>query len=125
MDSVFVEADCKIVHEGREFESGGAWICDCSDGYRRGVVYAKPAEPSHVGEFCRIRPIEYPRRGIVTDWHGTKIADAVFGVPYRGGFGAKMRSVRFTLGGVTFTGRYGCDWASAVRVRSTKKIQRG
>ena len=79
-------------------------MCDCTDGYRRGVVYARPSS------------------GIVTDWHGRVIASATFGRPYRGGFGARMRSVRFTVDGVTYTGRYGCDWAQAVRVRSTTKV---
>lgn len=116
-----IETGCKIEHEGRTFKAGGAWLCDCTDGYRRGVVYAKPQGPilSSLGT-----PIinTWNERGIVTDWHGNKIADAYFGHPYRGGFGARMRSVRFTIDGVTYAGRYGFDWSQAVRVRSTKPV---
>jgi hypothetical protein len=35
-----------------------------------------------------------------------------------------MRTVRFTADGVDYVGRYGCDWAQAVRVRSTRKVPR-
>ena len=121
--STFVEQSCVIEHNGQQFESGGAWLCDCSDGYRRGVVYAKVDEYTETALAAYSRfAVSYPRRGIVTDWHGNKIADALYGRPYRGGFGAKMRTVSFVLDGVTYTGRYGCDWSEAVRVRSTKKV---
>lgn len=121
MEATFIETDCKIEHEGRTFEAGGAWLCDCTDGYRRGVVYVKPAEPIQTPINGVYSP-SYPRRGIVTDWHGNKLADASISMPFRGGFGARMRSVRFTIDGVTYTGRYGCDWASACRVKSTRKV---
>lgn len=121
--ATFIEEDCTVTHEGRSFTAGGAWLCDCTDGYRRGVVYTKPADPIQAkpGDITGPAP-SYPRRGIVTDWHGNKIADASFGHPYRGGFGAKMRTVRFTVDGVEYAGRYGCDWRDAVRVRSTKRV---
>ena len=115
-----LERDCTISHEGREFASGGAWLAKCSDGYWRGVVYAKPADPIQTPIRGQYAP-SYPRRGIVTDWHGNKLADATFGATYRGNY-CKMRSVRFALDGVTFTGRYCPDTADAVRVRSTKKV---
>jgi hypothetical protein len=99
----FVEENCTITHEGKEFISGGAWIADCTDGYRRGVVYASPTKK------C------------VTDWHGNKIADAVFGPIYQGNY-CKMQSVSFIVDGVKFSGRYCPDWACAVRVRSTKRV---
>lgn len=110
--TTFIEENCTITHEGQEFTSGGAWLCDCSDGYRRGVVYAKPI----------IRVAEgHPAHGHVTDWHGNKIADAMFGVPYRGNF-CMMRSVAFELDGIKYTGRYAPDSSEAVRVRSTKRV---
>ena len=108
----FVETDCKFTHEGRTFEAGGAWLCDCTDGFKRGVVYAKPI--IRIAEGC-------PAHGVVTDWHGNEIAKAVFGVPYQGNF-CKLRSVSFTVDGVKFTGRYCPDWADAVKVRSTKRV---
>lgn len=116
--STFVETNCVIEHEGQTFESGGAWLCDCTDGYRRGVVYAKPDKMNHDWR----EAMQFTASGVVTDWHGNVLAKATFGPVYRGGFGAKMRSVRFTVDGVTYTGRYGCDWAQAVRVRSTKRV---
>lgn len=118
MITPFVEQDCTIKHEGQEFTSRVEWICDCSDGCRRGVVYAKPDKMNHNWR----EAMHFSASGIVTDWHGNKIADAIFGHPFRGGFGAKMRTVRFTLDGVTYAGRYGCDWSQAVRVRSTRKV---
>ena len=114
--NTFIEQICVIELEGRHFESGGAWLLDCSDGYRRGVVYVKP----NTGPIADMRRFACP--GIVTNWHGNKIADARFGSIYRGGFGARMRSVYFTLDGITYTGRYGCDWSQACRVKSTKKV---
>lgn len=121
--STFIEEDCTISHNGQKFTSGGAWLCDCSDGYRRGVVYAKPESPipARPGSITGPNP-SYPCRGSVTDWHGNVIAVAYFGHPYHGGFGAKMRCVSFTLDGVYYAGRYGYRWSDAVRVRSTKKV---
>lgn len=101
----FVESDCTIEHEGQKFESGGAWLCHCSDGIMRGVVYAKPVKGSY--------------SGTVTDWHGNHIANARFGPVYRGAF-CNMRAVSFVLDGKRFYGRYCPDWAEAVRVRSSR-----
>lgn len=111
MQTPFVEENCTIEHEGKKFEAGGSWICDCSDGHRRGVVYAKPNKGSEGGYSI----------GTVTTWHGEFIAIARFGKVYQGAF-CKMRTVRFEIGGVKYSGRYCPDWADAVRVRSTKKV---
>ena len=109
----FVEESCTISHEGRTFEAGGAWLCDCTDGYRRGVVYAKVTNesPSGVGYSW----------GVVTDWHGNQIAKAEFKPTYQGNF-CRMRSLSFVVDGVKFSGRWCPDWADAVRVRSTRKV---
>ena len=116
----FVETGCTIAHEGQTFEAGGAWLADCSDGYRRGVVYAKPDTHHNMG--CKsAREPNAACPGQVTDWHGHTLARAYFGPVYRGNY-CKMRSVTFTYGGVTYTGRYCPDTSLAVRVRSTKKI---
>ena len=100
---MFVEKDCVIEHEGKKFESGGAFICLCTDGYIRGVVYSTMDQES------------------VTTWHGEKIADAEYGPEYRGNF-CKMQAVTFEHGGVKFHGRYCPDWSQMIRVRSTKKV---
>lgn len=102
--AMFVEENCVFEHEGQRFEAVGAYFLDCSDGFCRGMVYACPS------------------KGTVTTWRGVELAKATFGPIYRDGFGARMRSVRFVLEGVTYSGRYGCDWTDAVRVRSTKKV---
>ena len=110
MSTTFVETDCMITHEGKTFESGGSYLVDCTDGYRRGVVYAKPiGTPNTTGCPC------------VTTWHGEYIASAHFGREYRGNF-CRMQSVSFTLDGVRYTGRYCPDWSQAVKVRSTRII---
>lgn len=101
----FIEENCEIELQGQKFESGGAFIAYCTDGYMRGVVYAKP----------ELRA--------VTTWHGKLIAEASFGRTYQGNF-CKMRSVLFEIDGIRFTGRYCPDWAQMIRVRSTKKVEK-
>jgi hypothetical protein len=97
----FVEQNCTVKHEGQSFMSGGAYLLNCMDGIARGIVHADPS------------------KGIVTTWHGKQIARAAFGPVYRGNF-CRMQSVSFDFQGVRFTGRYCPDWASAVKVHSTK-----
>ncbi len=103
MLDTFVETDCTVSHNGQEFSAGGAFLADCSDGYRRGVVYAQAV--------C-LR---------VTDWHGNIVAPARFGRIYRGNY-CRMQSVSFVIAGVTYTGRYCPDTADMVRVRSTRRV---
>jgi hypothetical protein len=116
----FVEQDCTIKHEGQTFEQAGAWLCDCTDGYRRGVVYVRPAKR---WDGCGCPPIGKDNEYLntVTTWHGEFTAIAEFGPVYRGNF-CRMQHVAFTLDGIKYSGRYCPDWAQAVRVRSTKKI---
>jgi hypothetical protein len=125
-EATFIEDDCTIEHEGRTFKSGGSWLCDCSDGYRRGVVYVKPPkigyDTTHLRRIIRAGG-EHPRScyGFVTTWHGEQIAGAGFGPIYQGNF-CRMRAVTFTFEGVTFTGRYCPESSQAVRVKSTRKV---
>jgi len=104
MTATFIESDCSIQHNGQSFTAGGAHICDCSDGYRRGVVYVRPEAKE------------------VTDWHGNKLATANFGRVYQGNF-SRMQAVTFIHDGITFHGRYCPDWSQALRVRSTKRVK--
>lgn len=120
MTGTFVETDCKFEHGGRMFEAGGAFLADCSDGFRRGVVYAKPADVQGISDRLG-RRFNRATYGIVTDWHGNKLADAEFGEEYQGNF-CKMRAVSFTIDGVKYAGRYCPDWADMIRVRSTRKV---
>ena len=98
-----IEPDCTITHNGATFASGGAVLAPCTDGYWRGVVY------------------QGTDSGTVRTWHGDKLAFASYGRPYQGNF-CRMRSVTFTLGGITFHGRWCPDWADMIRVRSTRKV---
>jgi hypothetical protein len=110
----FIEQDCTVTHEGRDFTAGGAWLADCTDGYRRGVVYVNDAG---CDPYCQAEVA-------VTDWHGNVLARGVVGARYRGNH-CRMRCLTFTHNGVVFTGRYCPDTSQAVRVRSTKKIGGG
>lgn len=109
MDTQFMETDCKITHEGREFDSGGAYILPCTDGKWRGVVYVKinNDSPTWRGVY----------RGTVTTWKGEKIADC--SATYFDGNFCRMSAVSFDWNGHHFTGRYCPDWADACKVHST------
>ena len=123
MESIFIEQDCAIEHNGHKFINGGSFLLACSDGYRRGIVYVKePSTDHHGGFFKDYRQNYRAGSGSVTTWHGEHIANAHFGIIYRGNF-CRMRSVRFTLDGVTYSGRYCPDWSQMVRVKSTRKVQ--
>jgi hypothetical protein len=102
-----IERDCKIEHEGRTYEAGGAFLAPCTDGYWRGMVY--------VGEECgrRLRT--------VTDWHGNVLATASLGPIYRRNF-CRMQAVTFEWNGIKFHGRFCPDASESVRVRSTRKV---
>lgn len=112
MENTFVESDCTITHQGKSFTCGGAWIADCTDGRQRGVVYVKPEKPE-----CGRDRYPFACHGIVTDWHGNKIAAAYFGNIYQGNY-CRMRVVTFTHNGRRFSGRYCPDTSQAVRVTS-------
>ena len=101
MTTKFIETECKFTHEGKTYESGGAWIAECTDGKMRGVVYVNE------------------RKGIVTTWHGEKIAELDTLTDYQGNF-CKMQRISFTLDGKKFIGDYCPDWAEACKVRTTK-----
>ena len=114
--TTFIESNCTITHDGREFSAGGSWLCDCSDGYRRGVVYVtNEHELPHGWGQSR------SWAALVTTWHGEHIAFASLGPIYCGNY-CRMRSVSFDLNGVTYVGRYCPDTSQAVRVRSTKRV---
>lgn len=100
----FIEEDCKISLNGREFKSGGSYIAKCSDGFYRGIIYANK------------------QKNIVSTWHGETIADARFGRIYQGNF-CKMQNVSFYYENKLFTGKYCPDSSDSVKVKSTKREQ--
>ncbi len=122
----FVEEHCTITHEGRSFTSGGAWLAKCTDGYWRGVVYVSPrngdghlTEPDDKGMRRWNHAPHGSCGGIVTTWHGKKIADAWFGARYQSTY-CRLRAVSFTYTGMKFTGRYCPDTSGACRVLARK-----
>lgn len=96
-----LEKNCTITHEGKVYESGGAYILPCNDGKLRGVVYVR----GNLKE--------------VTDWHGNLIARLDTYRNYRGNF-CRMARITFTYDGRKMVGEYCPDWADACKVRSTK-----
>ena len=124
MKTPFIENDCTIRHEGKSFTSGGAWICECSDGYYHGIVYVKPddSDTSPLANGVRLYSSHLrPCAGSVTTWHGERIAAAQFGARYQSTY-CRMRSVSFEFNGMHFTGRYCPDTSQAVRVRARKPV---
>ena len=132
----FIEGECTINLQGREFTSGGSWLARCSDGVMRGCVYVKdtPVVLDGTGGYkpapfiswrdwgSRIR---YGSGDVIT-WHGEVIAPCSW-TNYINGLGIRMRRVSFTLtlsGGrpYKFIGDYCPDWSEFVRVRSTRKV---
>lgn len=98
--NTFIESNCTIEHEGKIFEAGGAYLLDCTDGKKRGVVYCSD-------------------KRTVTTWHGDFIARLDTYTAYRGNF-CRMARITFTLDGKKYIGEYCPDWSEAVKVRSTK-----
>src|SRR5579863_9855303 len=105
--TTFIEENCTIEHNGQQFTQNGAWLCDCTDGYRRGVVYV--AGPNSGW------PSDRHPTDCVTDWHDNIIAKAEYGPIYQGNF-CRMKSVSFILDGIRYTGRWCPDWSQAVKV---------
>ena len=102
---MFIEENCTVEHNGKEYTAGGAWLTQCTDGYYRGVVYST-----------------WGKGSFVTDWHGKKIASARYGHKFRGNF-CWMQYVSFEYEGIMFKGFYCPDWNQSIRVRSTKKYE--
>jgi hypothetical protein len=106
----FVEPDCTFTHEGKTFESGGAWLAQRKDtGRYEGILYAKPETHE------------------VTDWHGKLRIQASFGPVWHSafrdyqGFPQKNRTIRFEYQGKRFSGiQYNIDWSEIVRVKEVR-----
>ena len=104
----FVDQNCKFSIQGKEFESGGAWMTKikaqkAKDETFIGMVYADDAT------------------GTVTNWHGTIKIPARFGKVWVSNFGDRRRAVRFQWQGVEMFGVWcSCDSNMAVKVRQVK-----
>jgi hypothetical protein len=90
----FIEQDCKIVHEGKTFESGGSWMMQRADTKQYvGILYlytttiAPGRVTYHVGT-----------------WDGSKKVPCSVFSHWRGNFGDKRLALRFHWDGMAFTG---------------------
>jgi len=106
MATKFVEKDCVFTHEGKDYESGGAYVLD-----DKALVYVRLGDKT------------------VTDWHGNKLG-TVLGYrlgdwryltakgqpchPYR------IAYVRVEMNGREWWGRYNYDGGNLVRLRVKK-----
>lgn len=83
MPATFVETDCTIEHDGRTFESGGAFVSD-----------------THL--------VAYPGAdGVLNDWHGNPIGTwrAVSSWRVDSYIGTRMYAMRASVDGATYHGR--------------------
>lgn len=103
MNTPWVEQDCTIEFEGREFTSGGAFI---SDTYAIGYV----GKTIHTG--CRL----------LTDWHGNQIGTCYLSSswPVRSYIGSRMYQIYATINGIQYTGR-GFGEGMSVRLKRCAK----
>jgi len=79
----YIEKNCVFTHEGKDFESGGAFV-----------------SPSHI--------IAYPyKNGILRDWHGEDLGawKSVASWPVRSWYGSHMHQIEATVNGIVYTGR--------------------
>ena len=83
MPATYVEENCTIEHEGRTYESGGAFVSDTN-------LVAYPAAG-----------------GVLTTWHGTPIGTwrAVSSWRVDSYMGTRMYAIRATVDGATYHGR--------------------
>ncbi len=80
---VYVERDCVIEHEGRRFESGGAFV-----------------SPAHVIAYLG-------KNGMLSDWHGRCLGTYRITSTWkiRSWISRTMHQVEVAVAGVTYTGR--------------------
>ena len=97
---MFIDTDCTIELQGKEFTNDGAYICECTDGKLRGMVYLNEDKRA------------------ATTWHGNVLSDARW-TDYQGNF-CNMRRVSFRYEGRNMIRDYCPDWSEVVKVRSTK-----
>ena len=107
-----IETDCNIDLGGREFTSGGAAF-DLDNG---GCLYVgAPTGRNYLG---------YPGMSIpygpLTTWHGERVGTYWAINTYRNNLGATITSIRATIQGREYYGRYGSDWSQLVRLRPRK-----
>lgn len=102
MNSTCIETNCIIEHEGRKFESGGAFIGIDKNGKHGGIVYA------------------YEKESKIGNWHGNIKLNARFCREYRSNMGDKRQSVYFKWNGISFYGIYFKQNSEIIRCKEIK-----
>lgn len=102
-DGTFIDQNCTIKVQGREFTSGGAFILRRKDtGKLAGQVYVSD-------------------KNEVSNWDGSIKMKATFGPIWRSNFGDRRRAVYFRYDGHYFYGMWcGMDYNELVSVREVK-----
>ena len=107
MPGTFIEQDCVIEHQGRKFESGGAYIGrHRKTGRLGGILYVirEESKPTYVGS-----------------WDAQMKVPARFGCSWTSGFGDTRQSVYFELEDKPFYGIWYKSGSEIVRCREVKK----
>jgi hypothetical protein len=102
---MFIDTDCKIEHEGKIFESGGAFILTNTKTEKMGGMVYGYEEEKKVG-----------------NWDGSLKIPAHYGRIYESNFlGNRRRHVWFKYDGKNFFGVcYSVDWDQRYQVREVK-----
>ncbi len=99
----FLDQNCTLTHEGRTFESGGAFLgTNPKTGRMGGVLYASE------------------KTGEVTNWHGDIRIPAYYGCTWRSNMGDTRQMVYLAWEGKNFAGIYYKSGSDIVRVRETR-----
>lgn len=103
VEGTFMDRNCVLEFQGREFESGGAFIGQNKQGKLGGVMYVCEKEKA------------------VMNWHGTIKIPARFGRVWKSNMGDRRRAVYFQYAGRRFFGMWSnMDFNMSVRVRQVK-----
>jgi hypothetical protein len=108
----FIESDCKIELGGREFTSGGAWLCQRIDtGRFEGWLYAyKKVISEKTGSY----------QIWVGTWDGSKQVHCTTGQEYYSNFGDTRQSLWFRWNGRYFWGIWYKSGGDLVKCREIK-----
>lgn len=107
----FIERECILEHEGRKYESGGAWIGAHRDTGRLGgllYVHRTEGQATHVGS-----------------WGDSLRLDAYFGRTWRSGWGDERQVVYFTYVERPFYGIWYKSAGDFLRCWETRKRGEG
>ena len=106
-----VETERTITLDGKDFTASGAMF----DLDRGGCLYV--GEPTGRNYHRSGMFIPY---GPLTTWHGERVGTYWATSTYRNNFDATITTIRATIQGRDYYGRYGSDWSQLVHLRPAK-----